>query len=153
MSFATRFPEKGDPVTGRPVQAPQIPGQPVYSDSVLPTLRRQQLADLAVAYNVPVNVSGTKAEILPALIEAEKAGVFRQPPKRPEYLVKAQRNPDEPPVDWQSHRPPEMDLNNIKTLREIAKEWNKTAPEDQRVDSFSKSAAEVREMLIEVGAI
>ena len=58
-------------------------------------MRRQQLHDLAQAYEVPVDKGGTTSAILPDLLAAQKAGVFKQHPKHPEFIEKAVRNSDE----------------------------------------------------------
>lgn len=124
---------------------PRMPGQPVISASVVATARRQQLVDLAKAFNIPIKADGTKAEILPVMVEAEQQGVFREQPKRPEYLVKAMRDPDGPPVDWESHRAPELDVNNFHHLQRIAKEHG--------VNSFGKGREALQAELKDLGII
>ena len=124
---------------------PQLPGQPTLRNSNLTGLRRQQLHDLAMAFCIEVPTDGTKEEILPVLREAELAGVFTQTPKRPEYLVKAGRNADQPPVDWMSHRAPDLDVNNFQHLRRIAK--------DAGINTFQMGEEEMREKLREMGKI
>ena len=61
----------------------------------LSQMRRQQLHDLAQAYEVPVEKDGTKSDILPGMLAAQDAGVFKQPPKHPEFIDKAVRSSDD----------------------------------------------------------
>lgn len=67
--------------------------------TVLTALRRQQLVDVARAYEINIPAGGTKRQILPSLITAEQQGVFKRPPKNPWYLQKAGRTSDMPYVD------------------------------------------------------
>lgn len=122
-----------------------MPGQPAVNASVLSTARRQQLVDLANAFGIAIPKDGTKMQILPIMVEAEQQGVFRMQPKRPEYLVKALRNPDEAPVDWEAHRPPDLDVNNFHHLQRIAKEYG--------VNSFGKGREELEAELKERGVL
>lgn len=122
-----------------------MPGQPAVNASILGTARRQQLVDLAYAYDIPVPKDGTKAQMLPIMVEHEQQGTFRGQPKRPEYLVKAMRNPDDPPVDWEAHRPPDIDVNNFHHLQRVAKEYG--------VNSFGKGRDELEAELKEKGVL
>lgn len=60
------------------------------------TLRRQQLHDLAKAFDIPVDPNATKQDILYPLMAAEQRGVFREPAAHPYWLEKAMRDPDGP---------------------------------------------------------
>lgn len=62
-------------------------------------MRRQQLHDLARAYDVPVELGGASSVILPDMLSAQKSGVFNARPKHPEYARKAMRNSDQPGDD------------------------------------------------------
>ena len=66
--------------------------------SAVQKMRPQQLHDIARAWEIPVENGGTKPDILPALMAAERNGVFKSPPKHPEYARRASRNSDEPPL-------------------------------------------------------
>ena len=77
---------------------PRLTGE-MAPPTKLAFLRRQQLVDLARAYDVEIPRDGTKNEILPAMYAAESRGVFRKEPIRPYYLMKANRRPDDPPLD------------------------------------------------------
>ena len=59
-------------------------------------LRRQQLVDLARAYEIPIPPGATKKEMLPVMIAAEQRNVFKSEPKHPWYLQKAVRTTDTP---------------------------------------------------------
>ena len=62
-------------------------------------MRRQQLADLARAYDLKnVQVDGTKEEMLIGLIAAEQAGAFKKPPVYPAYFACAMRSADDPVI-------------------------------------------------------
>lgn len=67
--------------------------------TVLTALRRQQLVDLARAYEIAIPEGATKRQMLPSLITAEQQGVFKRAPKHPWYLQKAARTSDMPYVD------------------------------------------------------
>lgn len=70
-------------------------------------MRRQQLHDLARAYQISVPPDGTKEEILPSLVSAERAGVFRTRRPDPYWFAKAQRDPDRPEPMQSGLQPPE----------------------------------------------
>ena len=90
-AFQELFPELG-------AQTPLMEGEMPQAPSPLKKMRRQQLHDIARAWEIPVENGGTKPAILPALMAAERNGVFKFPPKHPEYARKASRNSDEPPL-------------------------------------------------------
>ena len=138
MSFSEAFPE-------RTAQPPQIAGQPPVDASILNSARRGQLVDLAWAFNIPIDKNGTKTEILPVMIDAEKRGVFQGKPVRPEYLVKAMRSPDDPPVDWQQYAAPVMEKTDFRMLQRLAKEHG--------VDSFGKGKDELFAKLHDMGVV
>ena len=75
--FPQSYPEKkgaaGETVVGKPLRL----------------MRRQQLHDVARAWEIPVENGGTKTDILPVLLAEEKAGTFNHPPKHPEIAAKA----------------------------------------------------------------
>ena len=58
-------------------------------------MRRQQLHDLAKAFEIPVENGGTANEILVPLLAAEKEGVFKLPPKHPEFYERAMKDSDQ----------------------------------------------------------
>lgn len=64
--------------------------------TLLTGLRRQQLVDLARAYEIEIPAGATKQQMLPSLITAEQQGVFRQQAKHPYYLQKAHQTSDMP---------------------------------------------------------
>ena len=78
-------------------QPPVMEGETATPPTPLKRMRRQQLHDLARAWDIPVENGGTKDKILPILMAAEETGTFRLPPKNPEFARKAMRNSDEPP--------------------------------------------------------
>lgn len=136
MQFTDMFPERTAP-------PPQLPGQPRLKESVLHQLRLPQLRDLAQAYGIEVKKDGTKEELLPPMIDAEMQGVFQQQPKRPEYVAKASRSPDDPPVDWESQKP---DYGmSFRHLQQLAKEHG--------VNSFGKGEEALREELEAKGVL
>lgn len=61
----------------------------------LDQMRRQQLHDLALAYELPVEKGGTKTDILIGMKPAQKSGVFKLPPKHPEHARKAMQDSDQ----------------------------------------------------------
>lgn len=75
-------------------QAPHVHGNPMPSRSKLTQLSRQQLRDLARAYEIEVPKDGTKDQMLPAMINAEQSGIFRGPVKSEYHLMKAARDRD-----------------------------------------------------------
>ena len=91
MAFQESYPELSAP-------APVMEGETAQAKTPLHRMRRQQLNDLARAWGIPVELDGTKGAILPALMAAERSGVFQRPPKYPEFARKAMRNSDEPPL-------------------------------------------------------
>ncbi len=90
-AFQEMFPELG-------AQEPVMEGEMPQAPSPLKKMRRQQLHDIARAWEIPVELDGTKPNILPALMAAERSGVFKHPPKHPEFARRAARNSDEPPL-------------------------------------------------------
>ena len=130
------FPERGVPG----------PNQREIS-TILNRLSRQQLHDLARAFDIEVMPDGTKDQILPALVMAEQRGVFKGLVKRPYYLAKAARdrdlhkgiplemeNPDNAPkVDVP---PAEMDF---RTLQKVCSEGG--------MNTFGKGKKEMLEWL------
>lgn len=106
-------------------------------------MRRQQLVDLAKAYDLPnIPIDGTKEEMLIGLVAAEQAGVFRKPPVYPAHFACAMRSSDDPvivnddgspssvmaremewPVDHPKYgRPEEAAADELEALREQATE-------------------------------
>jgi hypothetical protein len=98
--------------------------------SPLNALTREQLSDIAVAFDLDCNRDGTKEEIMPAILQAEASGRFQRPPKDPYRLTKASKNADE----WKQWReagqsmpafemPDEekFSANSIQMLRQRAK--------------------------------
>ncbi len=97
-------------------QPPVMEGEMALPPTPLARMRRQQLHDLAIGWGIPVENGGTKDAILPALMAAEKAGVFKTPPKHPEYARKAMRNSDEPPLPPMEENKPDyrgMDIGEL----------------------------------------
>ena len=76
--------------------APLMDGESPMNHTPLDRMRRQQLHDVARAWEIPVELDGTKKDILPMLKAAEGRGVFRQPPIHPEFAKRALRNSDDP---------------------------------------------------------
>ena len=91
MAFQEPYPELD-------AAPPLMDGETAQAKTPLHRMRRQQLNDLARGWGIPVELDGTKGAILPALMAAERAGVFKTPPKHPEFARKAMRNSDEPPL-------------------------------------------------------
>ena len=79
-------------------QPPVMAGETATPQTPLKRMRRQQLHDLATAWEIPVENGATKDSMMPMLLAAEKAGTFRLPPKNPEFARKAMRNSDERPL-------------------------------------------------------
>ena len=119
QTFSEMFPELGAP-------PPTVTGQTPTSLTALTQLRRQQLHDLAKAYEVEVKPDGTKVEILPALQAAEQNGVFKKSAIHPYYLRKAAYNSDRPyeNLDWGS--PPKGkrpdNVGDYRAMQKRAKE-------------------------------
>lgn len=87
------------PMMAAMIHPPQLNG----GETVLPTpmraMRRQQLVDLAKAYNLPnIPIDGTKEEMLIGLIAAEQAGTFRKSPVSPAHFACAMRSSDDPVI-------------------------------------------------------
>lgn len=91
QAFQQRYPELD-------ATPPLIAGEMPQAPTPLNQMRRQQLHDLARAWEIQVPNGGTKKEILPMLIAAEAAGVFQRPAVHPEFARKASRNSDDPPL-------------------------------------------------------
>lgn len=118
MQFKEAFPELSP-------QPPQMAGAPNRPATALNRLRRQALVDLAKAYDLPIDPDAPKSDLLPALIDAEKRGVFNDPPEHPYYLRKAAYNPDLPHEnnDWGNPPPggpqrgrPQSDFRRLQKL-------------------------------------
>ncbi len=81
--------------------------------------------DLAKAYEIQVKQDGTKSEILPAMIDAETRGVFRQVPVHNYYLKKAAYNSDRPEENTDWGPPPKAPAKNrnheLRELQKVAK--------------------------------
>ena len=90
--FQQQYPELSAPEPLMDGEQPQVP-TPLHS------MRRQQLHDVARAWEIPVERDGTKKDIMPMLLAAERQGVFKHPPKHPEFARRAMRNSDEPPPE------------------------------------------------------
>mgnify|MGYP001572611628 CR=1 FL=1 len=65
---------------------PLLPGQ-ALARTTLNALRRPQLVNLAQAFGIKIPKDAPKADILPYMIQAEKAGVFRTKPVSPYHLM------------------------------------------------------------------
>lgn len=102
------------------VPAPRIVGQMDFSQSKLALMRRAQLQRIAKGWGIPVKRDGTKDEILPALIAAEAAGIFKRAPKRPFHAWLAQFRPEDPipPYDPRSF-PDEPDLKDFQNAAPV----------------------------------
>ena len=77
---------------------PVLMGETPLPATALTALRRQQLTDLARAFEIEIPDNATKKEMLYPLQAAEQQGVFKTQPKHPWYLLRANRNPDDPYV-------------------------------------------------------
>ena len=77
--------------------APQTAGSEKAPPSVLHTMRREQLVNLARAFDVLDKVprDGTKPELLEAMLPMERAGIFRQSCEDPLALWYASKTADE----------------------------------------------------------
>lgn len=93
--FQEPFPE----LKARP---PVMPGQS-QRDTIVTILgkpidlnecRRQQLYDLARAWDIKVRTGATKQDMLPVLTSAAQSGIFNGPPLDDWWLRKAGRSPD-----------------------------------------------------------
>jgi len=82
----------------------------------LTSLRRRQLVDLADAYEIPIDRDAPKPHILPALINAQQAGVLDKEPINRGAFRRAQRNSDQEPLP-----PLPEELEAIPTPGELAK--------------------------------
>ena len=58
-------------------------------------MRRQQLNNLARAWEIPLENAESKDDMLVPLTAAQKAGVFKTPPKHPEFYEKAMKDSDQ----------------------------------------------------------
>lgn len=67
--------------------------------------------------------------------------MFKQPPKRPEYLAKASGE-----SDWESKALPEMNPNNRKHLMQLASQHGVSVP-------FGAKTEEYQRLLREAGVI
>ena len=138
MDFKQAFPEAT-------AARPQLPGQPISELTPLDRMRRQQLHDLARAYEIAVPADGTKPQIMPALKAAQSEGIFNKSALHPEFLAKAARNADDPPSDaWMDYIPKAVS-NTIKDVRALCKEND--------INSFQMSEDEMRSALHEKGAL
>lgn len=72
---------------------PRLPGMEV-TESKLNALRRPQLVSLATAFGIEIPRDASKADILPYMIQAEKAGRFRGKPVSQYHLLLAQMDAD-----------------------------------------------------------
>lgn len=72
-----------------------MPGQVYTSSSQLVKLRKQQLLDLARAYEIPVEFSLSKSKILRIMEAEEDRGTFLRPPKNDYYFQKARFTADQ----------------------------------------------------------
>lgn len=111
MRIDQAFPERQAMPPQLNTGAPQI--QPPVG-SLLAGLRRQQLLDLASAFDVAVSRDGTLQQLLPPLLQAEQEGVFQREALRPAYLKRATRTPDDPPL-------PAMEQAGMENEIEVAK--------------------------------
>lgn len=73
---------------------PTMMGNIPLPEAKVTALRRQQLVDLARAFDIEIPPGATKNQMLPSLINAEQQGVFLGQAKNPWYLQKAGRTSD-----------------------------------------------------------
>ena len=93
MSFQEAFPELKS-------TAPLLEGEHAADRKYLvDNLRRQQLIDLAAAWNLEIDGNAPKHVILPAMQRAEGKGVFLTPCPHPLMLQRASRKTDDRPLD------------------------------------------------------
>lgn len=72
---------------------PMLPGE-MITPSKLNALRRNQLIHLAMAFDIQVDHSAAKSELLHSMIRAEQQGKFRSKPVSNYYLLLAGKDTD-----------------------------------------------------------
>lgn len=72
---------------------PMMPGE-MITQSKLNALRRSQLVNLAMAFNIQVDPDAPKSELLHFMIRAEQTGKFRTKPSSMYYMLLATNDPD-----------------------------------------------------------
>lgn len=158
MSFQDAFPELKS-------TAPLMEGEHSADRKYLvDNLRRQQLIDLAAAWNLEIAENAAKHVILIKMQEAEGQGVFLTPCPNPQLLAKAGRKADNRPLDRaaQAGKTPEeverLDRlrtggilrkeedgpGTMKALRELAKA--------KGINTFGKSKPWIQEQLDQADA-
>ena len=145
MQFQDAFPELT-------AQAPHVHGTPLPAQTVLQRLSRQQLRDLARAYEIEVPRDGTKDDLLPAMISAEKSGIFRQPPKSPYHLEKAARDRDKRPEPLSLTDPDLItDSGLYRPASEMEDKELRAILKDARINTFGMGRKQMED-LVESGA-
>lgn len=71
--------DQTNPETAPGVMPPQLATEPELPDTPLVRLRLRQLHDLADAFDIRIDKTLTKNQILPSMIAAEQRGVFKNP--------------------------------------------------------------------------
>lgn len=74
---------------------PLMDGDLPQARTPLNQMRRQQLHDLARAYDLSLGDTDTKEYMMPSMKAAQKSGLFNRPPKHPEFARKAMQHSDQ----------------------------------------------------------
>lgn len=118
---------------------PSMAGHPVFNTK-LNALRLRQLYDLAKAFEIPYPDGATKDQMLPIMVSAEQAGIFRTKPKNYYHFVHAKLNHDDKLSRLQQE---DMDKELQQALKEElrktmgANEKRRQAVEDAKKDPDS----------------
>lgn len=119
--------------------------------SPLQALTRDQLSDIAVAFDLDCDRDGTKEEIMPAILQAEASGRFQRPPKDPYRLTKASKNADEWKA-WKEHGQPMPPFEMPDEERREADGWQMLRARAVKagLNIYAKKREEIIAMLAEV---
>lgn len=137
--------------------APVVAGSETPPPSVLDSMRRSQLVQLARAFDVvdKIPVDGTKQDILEAMRPLERAGVFRQTCEDPLALWFASKTPDEL-IDMRTKGLPfptreQLPLRTQKPMTEMAKLHEKAKALGIKSFGLKKHEVEAEIMQHEMG--
>lgn len=145
----------------RPGVAAMAPGNPVMAGhapmkSMLGNLRLQQLYDLAYAFDIKVNMSGTKDQVLPILVAEESQGTFEKKPKRPFYFRRALWQPGDPPIEeeFPVTDPSDEQIKQAEEGLDAVRSWNlmRSLAKQRGINTHGMSKEEVMASLEKTGA-
>lgn len=120
-------------------------GEVALPDTPLQRMRLRQLRDLAAAFNIEIDQTATKNDILPALIAAERQGVFRNVQNADRArLLRASYDPDTGRESFPEDEIRELERNDEPVKHVLSRP---AKPDITAVEEWRRIVARVKEVM------